>query len=326
MTDQVTNPVSNPVPGQLPGRLTTGAAAALSEADRGAESVPDRGPSMVVHRIGQVVRWLLMIGFSVLFLYPFAWLIAASLKPRGDVFDNRLIPRTWRFDNYVEVWHQLPLLAWVGNSMLIAVLAATLVTLSSSLVAFGFAYFRFPGRRLLFGLVLASMMLPGAVTLIPNYLIWKTTGWLGTNVPLWGANLFGSAFYIFLMRQFYSGLPRDLFEAARVDGCSYFGLFRRIAFPLAIPSTIIVWIFEFQASWSNFIGPLIYLNLGSPKQFTVPLGINYAMTMYSPTAGGHGDYQYVMVASLVVTIPMMIIFAFGQRYFIEGATTVGIRG
>lgn len=282
-------------------------------------------PGQTAHRIGQLIRWLLTIGFALLFLYPFVWLIAASLKPRGEVFDNRLIPKTWQFENYLQVWSELPLLHWIGNSAMIAVLAATLVTLSSSLVAFGFAYFRFPGRRLLFGLVLASMMLPGAVTLIPNYLIWKFTGWLGTSVPLWGANLFGSAFYIFLMRQFYMSLPRDLFEAARVDGCSFAGLFFRIAFPLAIPSAIIVWIFEFQASWSNFIGPLIYLNLGDPKQFTVPLGINHAMMMYSPTAGGHGDYQYVMVASLVVTLPMMIIFAFGQRYFIEGVATAGIK-
>ena len=110
-------------------------------------------------------------------------------------------------------------------------------TISSSIVAFGFAYFRFPGKRVLFGLLLASMMLPGAVTLVPNYLIWKYLGFLGTNVPLWGATLFGSAFYIFLMRQFYLSLPRDLFEAARVDGCSYFGLWRRIAFPLALPSS-----------------------------------------------------------------------------------------
>ena len=191
------------------------------------------------------------------------------------------------------------------------------MTLSSSLVAFGFAYFRFPLRRLLFGLVLASMMLPGAVTLVPNYLIWDWLGWLGTNVPLWGAALFGSGFYIFLMRQFYLSLPRDLFEAARVDGCSYFGLWRRIAFPLALPSAIIVFIFEFQASWQNFQAPLIYLNFGDPTQYTVPLGIAYAMTQFSPTAGGQGDYQYVMVASLLVTLPMMVIFVFGQRYFIE---------
>jgi multiple sugar transport system permease protein len=242
------------------------------------------------------------------------------------VFDNRLIPETFSPQNYVEVWERLPLLAWVGNSLLIAVLSAGLMTISSSLVAFGFAYFRFPFKRFLFGLVLASMMLPGAVTLVPNYLIWKWLGWLGTNVPLWGSALFASGFYIFLMRQFYLSLPRDLFEAARVDGCSAFGLWRRIAFPLALPSSIIVFLFEFQASWQNFQGPLIYLNFGEPEQYTVPLGISYAMTQFSPTAGGQGDYQYVMVASLLVTLPMMIIFAFGQRYFIEGVATAGLKG
>ena len=269
--------------------------------------VGSRG-SLVWRRVGQVVRWALLIAVSLAFMYPFAWLLAASLKPRGEVFDNRLIPETFTPQNYVEVWEKLPLLAWVGNSLLIAILSAAFMTLSSSLVAFGFAYFRFPLKRLLFGLVLASMMLPGAVTLVPNYLIWDWLGWLGTNVPLWGAALFGSGFYIFLMRQFYLSLPRDLFEAARVDGCSYFGLWRRIAFPLALPSAIIVFIFEFQASWQNFQAPLIYLNFGEPTQYTVPLGIAQAMTQFSPTAGGQGDYQYVMVASLLVTLPMMIIF------------------
>ncbi len=278
------------------------------------------------HVAGQVLRWTLLALLSLAFLYPFAWLLSASLKPRGEVFDNRLIPQTVVWQNYVEVWNQLPLLAWIGNSLLIALAAAVLVTLSSSMIAFGFAYFRFPGKKILFGLVLASMMLPGAVTLVPNYLIWKYLGFLGTTVPLWGANLFGSAFYIFLMRQFYLSLPRDLFEAARVDGCSFFGLFTRIAFPLALPSAIIVFIFEFQASWNNFVGPLIYLNFGSPEQYTVPLGISYAMTTFSPTAGGHGDYQYVMVASLLVTIPMMLIFAFGQRYFVEGVASAGLKG
>jgi multiple sugar transport system permease protein len=275
---------------------------------------------------GQILRWALLIGCSLVFLYPLVWLLSASLKPRGQVFDNRLIPETFLPQNYVDVWEKLPLLAWVGNSILIAVLSAALMTVSSSLVAFGFAYFRFPFKRLLFGLLLASMMLPGAVTLVPNYLIWKWLGWLGTSVPLWGAALFGSGFYIFLMRQFYLSLPRDLFEAARVDGCSSFGLWWRIAWPLALPSSIIVFIFEFQASWQNFQAPLIYLNFGSPEQYTVPLGISYAMTQFSPTAGGQGDYQYVMVACLVVTLPMMILFALGQRYFIEGVATAGLKG
>ncbi|PJJ71009.1 multiple sugar transport system permease protein [Diaminobutyricimonas aerilata] len=276
--------------------------------------------------IGQVVLWVLLLGMTGLFLYPFVWLIAASLKPRGQVFDNKLIPETFRPENYAEVWDRLPLLSWAGNSILIAVLAAGLVTISSSVVAFGFAYFRFPGRNFLFGIVLATMMLPGAVTLVPQYLIWNELGFVGTNVPLWGANLFGSAFYIFLQRQFFLGLPREIFEAARVDGVGYFGLFWRMALPLAIPSFIIVFIFEFQASWNNLQGPLIYLNFGSVEQFTVPLGISFAMTQFSPTAGGQGDYQLVMVAALLVTLPMLIIFAFAQRYFIEGLATQGRKG
>lgn len=275
---------------------------------------------------GKAVLWTLLIGLALVFLYPFAWLLAASLKPRSEVFDNALIPETFVPQNYVEVWNQLPLLAWIGNSILIALLAATLVAVSSSMVAFGFAYFQFPGRKILFGLVLATMMLPGAVTMVPQYLIWKDLGALGTWIPLFGANLFGSAFYIFLQRQFFLGLPRELFEAARLDGASYWGLFQRIAMPLSIPSFVIIFLFEFQASWNNLQGALIYLNAGSIDQFTVPLGISYAMTTFSPSNGGHGDYQYVMVASLLVTLPMLILFAFGQRYFIEGVATQGRKG
>jgi multiple sugar transport system permease protein len=276
--------------------------------------------------IGKIIVWIVLIGFALAFLYPFAWLLAATFKPRADVLDNLLIPEHFTWDNYGQVWQKLPLLSWLWNSIYIALLAAGLVTISSSLVAFGFAYFRFPFRNTLFGLVLGTMMLPGAVTMVPMYLIWKDIGVLGTTIPLWGANLFGSAFYIFLQRQFFMGLPRELFEAARIDGCSYFGLFRRIAVPLSIPSFIIVFIFEFQASWNNLQAPLIYLNFGSPEQFTVPLGISYAMTLFSPTAGGQGDYQWVVTAALIVTLPMLIIFTLGQRYFIEGIATQGRKG
>lgn len=270
--------------------------------------------------------WALLVGLALLFLYPLVWLLAASFKPRGEVFDNRLIPETWSPQNYLQVWHELPLLSWVTNSVVIALLAAGLVVFSSALVAFGFAYFRFPGRKVLFGLVLATMMLPGAVTMVPQYLIWLKLGLVGTWVPLFGANLFGSAFYIFLQRQFFLGIPRELFEAARVDGASYFAMFRRIALPLSIPSLVIIFLFEFQASWNGLQAALIYLNAGSVDGFTVPLGISYAMTKYSPTAGGQGDYQYVMVAALLVTLPMLLLFAFGQRYFIEGVATQGRKG
>ena len=302
----------------------------LPEADRSATATPAPAPRRRVRRprttAGKVVLGVVLTVISAVFLYPLVWLIAASFKPRGEVFDKALIPATFSPQNYVEVWDQLPLVNWVTNSFLIAVLAATLVTLSSSLVAFGFAYFRFPGRNILFGLVLATMMLPGAVTMVPQYLIWKNLGVLGTWIPLFGMNLFGSAFYIFLQRQFFLGLPRELFEAARIDGASYFGLFRRIALPLSVPSLVVIFIFEFQASWNNLQSALIYLNAGSVQGFTAPLGIAYAMTKYSPTNGGQGDYQYVMVATLLITLPMLILFAFGQRHFIEGVATEGRKG
>lgn len=306
---------------QILGQEVAGASPAAME--RTEPKPSGRRPGRV---IAQVVLWVLLVGFSLLFLYPLVWLLAASLKPRGEVFDNKLIPETFSPQNYVEVWDQLPLLSWAVNSVLIALLAALFVTISSAAVAFGFAYFRFPGRRILFGLLLATMMLPGAVTMVPQYLIWLNLGLVGTWAPLFGANLFGSAFYIFLQRQFFLGLPREMFEAARVDGASYFGLFRRIALPLSIPSLIIIFLFEFQASWNNFQASLIYLNAGGVEDFTVPLGIAYSMTKFSPTAGGHGDYQYVMVAALLVTLPMLVLFAFGQRYFIEGVATQGRKG
>jgi multiple sugar transport system permease protein len=288
---------------------------------------PQRRPSRRWPRtVGKVIIWALLIGFSLLFLYPLVWLISASFKPRGEVFDNRLIPETFSPQNYLQVWDELPLLSWALNSIVIALLAAGLVVLSSAMVAFGFAYFNFPARNLLFGLVLATMMLPGAVTMVPQYLIWLNLGLVGTWVPLFGANLFGSAFYIFLQRQFFLGLPRELFEAARVDGASYVSMFTRIALPLSIPSLVIIFLFEFQASWNSLQAALIYLNAGSVEGFTVPLGISYAMTKYSPTAGGQGDYQYVMVAALLVTLPMLVMFAFGQRYFVEGVATQGRKG
>ncbi len=277
-------------------------------------------------RVGRTITWILLVICSLAFLYPLVWLVSASLKGRGQVFDNRLVPSEVHWSNFATVFQELPLLPWLLNSVAIAVLAAVSVAVSSSMVAFGFSYFRFRGRNALFGLVLATMMLPGAVTMVPVYLIWRELGLLGTWAPLWAANLFGSAFYIFLQRQFFLGLPRELFEAARIDGAGYWRLFTRIAMPLAVPSFVIVLLFEFQASWNNFQSALIYLNSESIEDFTAPLGIAYAMTKYSPTAGGQGDYQFVMVASLLVTLPMLALFAFGQRYFIEGVATTGTKG
>jgi len=275
-------------------------------------------------RAAQLARWVVLLGLAGLFLYPFAWLISASFKPRAEVFDNRLIPLNPTWSNYAKVWDVAPLLTWFGNSALVAILAASSVTASSALVAFGFAYFRFPLRNALFGLVLATMMLPSMVTMIPVFLIWKDLGALNTRLPLWGANLFGSPFYIFLLRQFFLTLPRELFDAARIDGCSNFGVFRRIAVPMSKPALIMVFVFEIQASWDDLLKPLIYLR--DVHLYTIPLGLNSLFVKFNPVAGGEGDFQYIVTAALLSTIPMVVIFAVCQRYFVEGIAATARRG
>jgi multiple sugar transport system permease protein len=196
------------------------------------------------------------------------------------------------------------------------------VTFSSALVAFAFAFFRFRFRSLLFGLVLGTMMLPGAVTMIPVYLIWSHVGLVNTQVPLWAQNLFGSAFYIFLLRQFFLGIPRELFDAARVDGCSYFGLFWRIAMPLCRPALIIVFVFELQASWSDLLKPLIYLQ--SPQFYTMPRGLKQIIDAFA--LSGEYHWEIAMAASLLAVIPMIIVFALAQRQFLDGLATQARQG
>jgi multiple sugar transport system permease protein len=256
------------------------------------------------------------------FVYPLVWLVSASLKPKSQVFDNRLVPETVRWQNFVEVWQAGPVLRWLTNSVTVGLMAAVTVTLSSAMVAFGFAYFRFRLRGLLFGLLLSTMMLPGAVTMIPVYLIWNQLGMVDTQIPLWAHNLFGSAFYIFLLRQFFLGVPRELFEAARVDGCSFFGLFWRIALPLCRPALIIVFVFELQASWSDLLKPLIYLQ--TEGYFTMPRGLKQIVDSFA--LSGEYHWEIAMAATLIATVPMIIVFAFAQRYIIDGIATSAKQG
>jgi multiple sugar transport system permease protein len=276
---------------------------------------------------------LLLCGLSILFLYPFLWTISASLKPREEVFDNRLIPHTFQFSNYADVWHAAPMATWFVNSAYIGVLAALAVTVSSGLVAFGFAYFRFPLRNFFFACVLATMMLPGAVTMIPVYLIWNHLGFThpGTflflakqQYPLWVPNLFASPFYVFLLRQFFLGIPREVFEAARMDGDNYWTMYWRIAVPLAKPALIVTFVFEFVASWRDLLKPLIYLR--DDHLYTIPRGLFVLLGQYGPSAGGEGDWQIIIAATVIATVPMIIIFFLGQRYFVEGIATQGRKG
>lgn len=279
----------------------------------------DRGPARWPARLA---LWTAVAGASVLFVYPFLWLVSASLKPRSQVFDNALVPRDFAPENYLTVWQAAPVLQWLTNSVVVGLAAATAVTISSALVAFGFAYFRFRLRGFLFGLVLATMMLPGAVTMVPTYLVWNEIGLVGTQVPLWAQNLFGSAFYIFLLRQFFLGLPRELFEAARVDGLGYLGLFWRIAVPLSKPALIITFVFELRASWTDLMRPLIYLQ--DPALYTLPRGLKAVLDQFGQ--GGEMQWEVVLAASVISTLPMIVAFFLAQRYFVQGIATTGRKG
>jgi multiple sugar transport system permease protein len=292
--------------------------------------------------VARLVYFAILAFCTFLFMYPFIWAVSSSLKTRNDFFDHnsRLIPSPFHPSNYLDVFRGVSDVAykaafgtWLWNSLWIAVLAALTVTISSALVAFGFAYFRFPLRNFFFGCVLATMMLPGVVTLVPTYLIWNKLHFTGPGTflflsknqyPLWAPNLFGSAFYIFLQRQFFLGIPRELFEAARMDGDNYWTMFWRIAVPLAKPALIVTAVFEFKASWTELQKTLIYLR--ADNTFTVPRGLKNLLDLYGPSNGGHGDYQVIIAGTVLATLPMIIVFFLGQRYFVEGIATQGRKG
>jgi multiple sugar transport system permease protein len=292
--------------------------------------------------IGRLLYLALLAFCTFVFLYPFVWALSSSLKTRNDFFDHnsRLIPHPFHWSNYLDVFrgvsdvaYKAAYASWLWNSLWIAVLAAVTVTLSSALVAFGFAYFRFPLRNFFFGCVLATMMLPGVVTLVPTYLIWNKLHFTGPGTflflsknqyPLWAPNLFGSAFYIFLQRQFFLGIPRELFEASRMDGDNYWTMFWRIAVPLAKPALIVTAVFEFKANWTELQKALIYLR--ADNDFTVPRGLKNLLDLYGPSNGGHGDYQVIIAGTVLATLPMIIVFFLGQRYFVEGIATQGRKG
>jgi multiple sugar transport system permease protein len=307
--------VDTPAPRLSP---TTAGAAVIEAEDTGLEP-----PTKEVG--SRALRWLLYLvlaAITIVFIYPFVWLVSASFKPRGEVFDNKLIPETFTFDNYVAVWQEAPMALWLFNTMLVTLLATVAVTISSAMVAWGFSYFRFRGRNALFGLVLATMMLPGAVTMIPTFLIWDALGQVGNLTPLWAGNLFGSAFYIFLLRQFFLGLPRDLFEAAKIDGANQWQVFSRIALPLTKPALIVTALFEFQAAWTDLMRPLIYLR--DSDKYTVPRGLKSLLDQFG--FGGEWHWEIIVTASVITTVPMIILFFLGQRHFVQGIATTGSKG
>lgn len=264
---------------------------------------------------------VLMVLLAIAFIFPFVWLIMTSLKPPAEVFSSDFFPSRWTTENYQQVFTQVPMWRWMGNTLIVAILGVISVVISSSLVAYGFARLRFPGRNMLFALVIGTYLLPGSVLLIPTFLIWRELGLVGTLWPLWAGNLFGSAFYIFMLRQFMLTIPQDLVDAARLDGAGYFRIWWNIMLPLVRPAIVAVAIFEFNAKWNDFMGPLIYLN--NPDRYTLALGLQSLKGNFQELGT---QWSLLLTASVIFTIPMIIIFFLFQRYFMEGLTHTGIKG
>lgn len=263
---------------------------------------------------------LLVWGVALLFLIPFLWMISSSLKPNYQIFEvpPRWIPNPPRWENYTEALTILPFGRYVFNTAVIAILTIVGHLLSCTIIAYGFARLRAPGRDTLFVIMLATMMLPYPVTMVPLYVLFQRLGWINTILPLVAPAFLGSPFYIFLMRQFFLTIPRDYEDAAVIDGANLLQILFRIMLPLSAPALATVAIFSFQAAWNDFLAPLIYLQ--RPELYTVTLGLQFFRSTYTT------NWAYLMAASLVTTLPIIVVFFLAQRYFVEGIAVGGVKG
>ena len=268
---------------------------------------------------------LVLLSGSALFLVPFAWMVVTSLKANAALsqFPPQWIPRPVVWHNYPDALAFLPPemhggLVPLENTLIIAVMSVIGTVLSSSLVAFGFARVRFPGRDWLFGLLLATMMLPDAVTMMPRFLIFRQLHWVDTLLPLWVPAFFASAFNVFLLRQFFLGIPQELEDAARIDGCGPLGIYWRIMLPLVKPALAAVTLMTFLGAWKDFLNPLIYIS--SPEK----MPLSYALQLFNSAHGSQPGL--LMAATTLVMVPVVLLFFFTQRFFIEGVSLSGLGG
>ncbi|MEN6520041.1 MAG: carbohydrate ABC transporter permease [Armatimonadota bacterium] len=261
-----------------------------------------------------------LIAGAALFVLPFLWMISISLKDPVEVASSglNLLPHKILWSNYPKALTIMPFHLYLINTLEVTVLSVIGTVLSSSIVAYGFARLKAPGKDLLFYLVLATIMLPGEVLMIPRFIIFRSIGWYDTLLPLYVPAFFGSAFYIFLMRQFFLSIPSDLEDAAKIDGCSPLRTYWQVFMPLSKPVVVTVAVFAFVAHWNDFMTPLIYLN--SVNKRTLALGLATFQDVWGV------DIVSLMAASTAVLIPVLVIFFLAQRYFVQGVVMSGMKG
>ncbi len=265
----------------------------------------------------QVLPHAVLLFFAAIFIMPLLWQISTSLKFPEDIFKQEWIPSRVRLENYVDVLFRMPFGIYLKNSLILSVIPAIFMVFSSSLVAYSFTKIPWKGAKVLFPIMMATIMLPYQVTMIPVYGIWSKLGFIDTFWPLLLPNLFGSAYNIFLLRQFFVNIPDSYIDSARIDGANEPTILFRLIMPLSKPVLITIALFSFIGGWNDFQGPLIYLN--SMDKYTLAIGLQTFLVEHAT------EWELLMAGSTICIIPMVIIFFLGQKQFINGIVMTGIK-
>ena len=267
----------------------------------------------------EVLYYAVLVGLALPFLLPLLWMLSTAFKPAEMVYASppQWIPRPVTLDNFREAWGLLDFPQFIANSLWVTGLTVLGTLLSSSLVGYAFATLPGRGKQFLFNLLLATVMVPASVTLIPLFVLFSKLGWINTYLPLVVPHFFANAFYVFLFRQLFRALPAELFESAELDGCNPWMAYWRIALPLSRPALATVAVFSFIGAWNDFLGPLVYLSTND--KFTVSLGLSLFQGLFWT------QLHYLMPMSLVALLPVLVLFLLAQRYFVQGIATTGFK-
>lgn len=268
-------------------------------------------------QITKIILYILLITISIILLAPLWWMVSTSLKPMEEVvqYPPRFIPETWQWSNYLRTIQAFPFLRYAKNTLFITFFVVLGNVVANSFIAYGFAKVDFPGKKVLFSLVLATMMVPGFVTMIPQYILFTKLGWVGTYLPLIVPAFFGNAFNIFLMRQFYMSISDDVIEAAQIDGANHLYIWSRLMIPMTKPVLITIAITSFNGAWNDFLGPLLYIQ--DEQKYTLQIGLQ----TFKSQSGT--QWNYLMAGATLVMLPTVLLFFFAQKYFLEGMDLTG---
>ncbi len=275
----------------------------------------------------EIMKYTILIVLAVSFLLPFYWMISSAVKNDAQVYT---VPPIWfpvpqHWNNFWDAWNSENFNLFTYNTVVRYAIPATIGTVvSSSLVAYSFSRIEWPGRNFLFGIVLATLMIPGWVRLVPLFIIFKQLGWINTFLPLVVPHFFGNAFFIFLLRQFFLAIPMELSDAAHIDGANELQIMTRVILPLAKPALAVVALFTFMDAWNDYLGPLIYVNVES--KWVLALGVQRLRNAVYEIGNRQLAYPYLMAVSSLITLPIFLAFFFAQRTFIEGISLTGLKG